>query len=140
MARENRTAGNAMRGATYGIPAAMLFGISGPISKRLLLEAPPLLLASLLYLGAGIGLVIAAPFAPCSERREAPVRRADVRCSPASSSPGGIMGPLLMLLGLQRVSGLAGSLLLNLEAVFTMLVALLVFREHLSRRELARPR
>jgi drug/metabolite transporter (DMT)-like permease len=128
---------SAARGAIYGIAAAMLFGLSAPVSKRLLLDVPPLLLASLLYLGAGIGLVIAAPFAPRRERREAPLRRADVPYLAGIIVTGGIFGPLFMLLGLQRVSGLAGSLLLNLEAVFTMLVALVVFREHLSRRELS---
>jgi drug/metabolite transporter (DMT)-like permease len=127
---------NALRGAAYGITAAMLFGLSAPLSKRLLLDVPPLLLASLLYLGAGVGLVVAAPFAPRRVRREAPVRRADVPLLAGIIVTGGILGPLLMLLGLQRVSGLAGSLLLNLEAVFTMLVALVIFREHLSRREL----
>ena len=131
--RPNRSA---VSGALYGIAAAMLFGLSAPLSKRLLLDIPPLLLASLLYLGAGIGLVIAAPFAPRRDRREAPVRRADVPLLAGIVVTGGILGPLFMLLGLQRVSGLAGSLLLNLEAVFTMLVALIVFREHLSRREL----
>ncbi|MFZ2491195.1 MAG: DMT family transporter [Thermoanaerobaculia bacterium] len=128
---------HAASGATYGIAAAMLFGLSAPVSKRLLLDVPPLMLAALLYVGAAIGLVIAAPFAPRRERREAPVRRTDVPLLAGIVITGGILGPLLMLLGLQRVSGLAGSLLLNLEAVFTMLVALLVFREHLSRRELA---
>jgi drug/metabolite transporter (DMT)-like permease len=48
---------------------------------------------------------------------------------------GGIAGPLLMFSGLQRVSGIAGALLLNLEAVFTMLIALLLFREHLAATE-----
>jgi drug/metabolite transporter (DMT)-like permease len=37
-----------------------------------------------------------------------------------------------MFFGLQRVSGVAGALLLNLEAVFTILIALLLFREHLA--------
>lgn len=129
-------ASHARRGAAYGIAAAMLFGLSAPVSKRLLLDVPPLMLASLLYLGAGMGLVIAAPFAPRRERREAPVRRSDVPLLAGIVVTGGIVAPLLMLLGLQRVSGLAGSLLLNLEAVFTMLVALMIFREHLSRREL----
>jgi drug/metabolite transporter (DMT)-like permease len=126
-----------MSGAFLGVGAAMLFGLSAPFSKRLLVDVPPLLLASLLYLGAGIGLVIVAPFAPRRERREAPLRRADVPLLAGIIITGGILGPLFMLLGLQRVSGVAGSLLLNLEAVFTMLVALVVFREHLSRREVA---
>ncbi len=38
-----------------------------------------------------------------------------------------------MLFGLERLSGVLTSLLLNLEAPFTVLVAMLVFREHLGR-------
>jgi drug/metabolite transporter (DMT)-like permease len=50
---------------------------------------------------------------------------------------GGLVGPALMLFGLARLSGVTGALLLNLEAPFTMLLAVLLFREHLSGRELA---
>ena len=46
---------------------------------------------------------------------------------------GGVAGPLLMLFGLQRTSAVTGSLLLNLEAPFTIAIAVLVFREHLGR-------
>ena len=46
---------------------------------------------------------------------------------------GGLLAPWLMLTGLARVSGVSGALLLNLEAPFTMLLAVLVFREHLGR-------
>ena len=45
---------------------------------------------------------------------------------------GGIIAPVLMLWGLARVSAVAGSLLLNIEAPFTMLIAVLFFREHLG--------
>jgi drug/metabolite transporter (DMT)-like permease len=47
-----------------------------------------------------------------------------------------MFGPFLMLWGLERLSGVITSLLLNLEAPFTVLVAVLVFREHLARLEL----
>lgn len=124
------------RGPLFGISAALLFGISAPLSKLLLADVEPLLLASLLYLGAGFGLLIATPFAPREDRHEAPLRAADVPWLVGIIITGGILGPLCMLLGLQRVSGVAGSLLLNLEAVFTMLVAVLLFREHLSKGEL----
>ncbi len=123
------------RGAAYGLMAALLFGISAPVSKLLLADLPPLLLAALLYLGAGVGLLAAVPFTPRERRREAPLRRADVPLMAAIVVTGGILGPYLMLMGLQRVSGLAGSLLLNLEAPFTILVALVLFREHLARLE-----
>ncbi|MGH7231553.1 MAG: DMT family transporter, partial [Nitrospiraceae bacterium] len=48
---------------------------------------------------------------------------------------GGILGPVLLLVGLQRLSAVVGSLLLNLEAPFTILLAVGFFREHLGRRE-----
>lgn len=49
---------------------------------------------------------------------------------------GGVLAPVAMLLGLDRVSGASGSLLLNLEGPFTLLVAVLAFGEHLGRRAL----
>jgi drug/metabolite transporter (DMT)-like permease len=67
-------------------------------------------------------------------QREAPLRRADALLLACIVLFGGVLGPILMLVGLARVSGLAGSLLLNLEAPFTMLVAVLLFREHMGGR------
>src|SRR5215212_5642061 len=121
------------RGAFYGLAAAVLFGMSAPISKLLLPNVGFLMLASLLYLGAGIGL---SGFALLRrDRREAVVRRSDALPLAGIVVTGGIVGPILLLYGLQSVSGVAGSLLLNLEAPFTMLLAVLVFREHMSRGE-----
>ena len=47
------------RGALCGLAAAALFGASAPLSKRLLPALSPLVLAGLLYLGAGLGLALA---------------------------------------------------------------------------------
>ena len=41
----------------YAILAALLYGISAPVSKLLLVEIPPTLMAALLYLGAGLGML-----------------------------------------------------------------------------------
>jgi drug/metabolite transporter (DMT)-like permease len=49
---------------------------------------------------------------------------------------GGIAGPLLLLFGLARLPGAQASLLLNLEAPLTIGLAVLVFGESLSLREL----
>jgi drug/metabolite transporter (DMT)-like permease len=92
---------------------------------------PPVLLAGLLYLGAAIGLWLHRAFA--SPSKEAPLARADVAKLGAVVIAGGIVAPTLMLLGLARVSALSGSLLLNLEAPFTVLLAVVAFREHLGR-------
>lgn len=119
------------RGAALGLGAAALFGISAPAAKFLLGEVSPILLAGLLYLGAALGLWSHRLLAPAS--REAGLRRVDLPKLATVVLSGGILGPVLMLLGLSRVSGLTGSLLLNLEAPFTVLLALVVFREHLGR-------
>ncbi|MDB4974052.1 MAG: hypothetical protein JWN48_2393, partial [Myxococcaceae bacterium] len=86
----------------------------------------------LLYLGAAVALWAVRGLRGPS--REAPLRRADALTLAAIVLSGGIAGPVLMLLGLRRLSAFTGSLLLNLEAPFTMLLAVLVFREHLGRR------
>lgn len=119
------------RGAAFGLAAAALFGLSAPVAKVLLGQIPPVLLAGLLYLGAAAGLwthrLVARP------TKEAQLDRSDASRLALVVLSGGVAGPVLMLLGLRRVSGLTGSLLLNLEAPFTVLLAVLVFREHLGR-------
>ncbi len=120
-----------IQGAIYGLSAAALFGASTPISKSLLGSVHPVLLAGLLYLGAAGGLWLKRAVSPQS--REAPIARADYGRLMGVVLAGGIAGPILMLLGLRHVTALSGSLLLNLESPFTMLLAVLLFREHLGR-------
>ena len=134
-----------LRGATCGIAAAALFGASAPVAKLLLPEARPLVLAALLYAGAALALTIGRAVrsrrrgtaAAAGDEAEPRLRRSDWTALAAVTISGGVIGPVLMLLGLERVSGVAGSLLLNLEAPFTMLVAVALFREHVDRRGVA---
>jgi drug/metabolite transporter (DMT)-like permease len=119
------------RGAICGLCAAALFGLSAPLAKVLLGSIAPVLLAGLLYLGAALGLwahrLLAAP------TKEAKLQREDIPKLVFVVLAGGVVAPVLMLLGLNRVTALTGSLLLNLEAPFTLLLAVLLFREHLGR-------
>ena len=121
-------------GSFYGLAAAVLFGVSTPLSKLLLPSVPPLMLAALLYLGAGIGVSLfrVTELYPARKSAEARIRRSDFTLLGAIIVFGGVIGPVLMLAGLSRISALAGSLLLNLEAVFTILIAVMIFGEHLS--------
>jgi drug/metabolite transporter (DMT)-like permease len=119
------------RGAVLGLCAAALFGLSAPLAKLLLQAVPPVLLAGLLYLGAASGLWLQRMLVPSS--KEAKLGRRDASMLAGVVIAGGFAAPVLMLFGLNRVTGLAGSLLLNLEAPFTVLLALLIFREHLGR-------
>ncbi len=121
-------------GALVGLLAAATFGASTPFAKLMLDHVGAEQLAGLLYLGAFAALGAARPV--LGRRGEAPLRRSDAPRLAGIIVSGGVVAPVLMLLGLQRVSGASGSLLLNLEGPFTLLVALAVFREHLDRRAL----
>jgi drug/metabolite transporter (DMT)-like permease len=125
------------KGAFYGLASAGLFGLTAPTAKLLLPGTPPVQLAALLYLGAGVGLTLVAALPPVTRSRSAKdrLRRSDVPLLLAIVVSGGILGPTLMLTGLRKVSGVAGALLLNLETVFTTLLAVTVFGDTLNRRE-----
>lgn len=126
------------RGTACALGAAVLFGASAPLAKLLLPLVSPLMLAALFYLGAGGALFACRALrGGRAAGREAPLSRADAPLLVGVILAGGIAGPVLMLVGLERVSGIVGALLLNLEAPFTILLALAVFREHLGRSDLA---
>jgi drug/metabolite transporter (DMT)-like permease len=122
------------RGALLGLGAAALFGLSAPLAKLLLGAIAPVRLAGLLYLGAAAGLWLHRAWGAAS--REAKLAREDLVPLGLVVVLGGILGPVLMLLGLRRVSALTGSLLLNLEAPLTVLFAVALFGEHLGRSAL----
>ena len=118
------------RGVQYAVAAATLFGLSTPAAKLLLDDFSPLMLSALLYLGATTAL-----HASRLDSREAPLSRADLPLIAGITFFGGTLGPVLMLFGLKHLSAVAGSLLLNLEAPFTALIAIGLLHEHLGRRE-----
>jgi len=122
-------------GVGYALLAAGLFGISTPIAKALLHDAPPQLLAGLLYLGSGAGLAIVSVVRRGRRREsEAPLTRRDAPWLGAAILFGGVVGPVLLMLGLTHTPAASASLLLNLEGVFTVLLAWIVFRENVDRR------
>lgn len=130
-----------LHGAVLGLTAALLFGLSSPLAKILLKESTPVIIAALLYLGAGVGLLafelLTGRFSTqnTQDRRETPIHREDLPLLLGIVLTGGVLGPVLLLVGLQRLSAVPGSLLLNLEAPFTILLAVGLFHEHLGRRE-----
>jgi drug/metabolite transporter (DMT)-like permease len=94
------------------------------------------LLAGVLYLGAGLGLA-AVNFGRRAlglPAAEAPLRRHDLPWLAAVVLVGGLIGPLLLMAGLQFTSAANGSLLLNLEGLATMTIAWVVFRENVDAR------
>ena len=118
-------------GVSAALGAALLFGAGTPLAKLILSDVSPWLLAGLFYLGSGIGLT-----AVRLVRRAAPVRlaRNEARWLAGAILSGGIVGPVLLMYGLAGMPASGASLLLNAEAVFTVLLAWIVFREHIGRR------
>ena len=129
--------GGVWRGAAMALGAAALFGLSTPVAKLLLARIDPLLLAAVLYLGCGIGLAlfrIARRLLRPGFVGEARPVRADWPCLLGAIFFGGVLGPILLLTGLSLTAAATTSLLLNLESVFTALIAWFVFREGVDRR------
>ena len=123
--------GDIRKGGLLALAAAALFGLSTPAAKAIVGGVAPLILAGLLYLGAGFGLL-----AWRLVRRESgtPLARGDLRWLAGAVLFGGGLGPALLMWGLVRTTGSAASLLLTLEGVFTALIAWTVFAEPFNRR------
>ena len=113
--------------------AAFLFGASTPLAKLLVGETSPWLLAGLLYFGSGAGLLLARLVRDRGWRPSG-LARAEWPWLAGAIVFGGMLGPVALMVGLSRASAATASLLLNLEAVLTALIAWVVFRENAGRR------
>lgn len=113
--------------AVWGLAAAALFGLSTPLSKALVGDVEPLVLAALLYWGSGLGLTLlsGARQVPVEER----LTRQDWPWLAGAILAGGVAAPIVLLIGLRSTPAATASLLLNFESVATTLIAALVFRE-----------
>jgi drug/metabolite transporter (DMT)-like permease len=120
------------RGVAFALGSAVLFALSTPAAKRLLGDIHPVLLAGLLYGGSGVGLFLLRLVR--GTRSQAPLTRHDVPWLVGAVLFGGILGPVLLFLGLRLTPASTASLLLNLEGVFTALLAWFVFHENFDRR------
>jgi drug/metabolite transporter (DMT)-like permease len=127
---------NRWQGIAYALLSATLFGASTPLAKALLGDVSPWMLAGLLYLGSGIGLAVFHALRRLSGVRvsEAPLSRRDLPWLAAVILAGGMVGPVLLMVGLRSTPGSTASLLLNLEGLFTLGIAWTVFRESVDRR------
>jgi drug/metabolite transporter (DMT)-like permease len=124
------------RGILAALGAAALFGLSTPIAKTLVAEMPPLLLAGLLYAGSGAGLSILMAVRAMGLGRASIVRPrgADLVWLLGATAFGGAVGPYLLMYGLRLTDSASASLILNLEGVFTALLAWFAFKENFDRR------
>jgi drug/metabolite transporter (DMT)-like permease len=115
------------------LAAAALFGAATPALKPVAGALNSFLLAGLLYLGAFVGLVLARA-ARGGAAGEARLGRADLLPLGGAILCGGVAAPVLLVWGLSGIPASAASVLLSTEAVLTLLVAALLFREPVAGR------
>src|ERR1051325_11089366 len=118
--------------------AALFFGASAPISKLLLGDVPPIMMAAFLYLGSGTGISLIKLYQRwTSNQKEAGIKRPDVVWLAGAIISGGILAPIILMISLKNTPASTASLLLNFEGVGTTVLAVLFFHESISRRALA---
>ena len=121
---------SAWTGVAAAMGAALLFGASVPLAKPLLAHTSPWMLAALLYLGSGVGLALLRVL------RRQPLQAlqgTEWRWLAGAIVAGGMLGPVLLMLGLANMPAAHASLLLNAEGVLTALLEWVVFRENVDR-------
>jgi drug/metabolite transporter (DMT)-like permease len=124
-------------GVSFALVAALLFGASTPVAKMLLGAVDPVLLAGLLYLGSGSGLVLWWGLRLRRRDRnsqETSMKGEDLPWLIGAILAGGVAGPVLIMVGLSSTPASSASLLLSLEGVFAATLAWFVFNEHFDHR------
>lgn len=117
---------------SFALLAAALYAINIPLSKILLTYVAPISLASLLYLGAGLGMLVLSALSPKRSgeprltRRELPYTIGMILLD--------ILAPIALMQGLETANSANASLMNNFEIVATSVIALSFFKETVSRR------
>ena len=117
--------------------AAVFFGASAPLSKLLLGNVPPVLMAAFLYLGSGTGITLikaAQKMRHPAQTTEAALKRKDLPWLAGAILSGGVVAPILLMFSLKATPASTASLLLNFEGVGTTLIALIAFKEAIGGR------
>jgi drug/metabolite transporter (DMT)-like permease len=123
-------------GIAAALGAALLFGVSTPLAKTLVGNTSPLILSGLLYTGSGIGLgvLLAIRSVVSGGANIVRPRGANLIWLFGAIVFGGAIAPYLLMYGLQMTDSASSSLILNLEGVFTALLAWFAFKENFDRR------
>jgi drug/metabolite transporter (DMT)-like permease len=125
-------------GGLLALVSAVAFGASTPFVQRSGRGIGPFTTAALLYGGAALfsalRLVRRQPTRPGDRRGRANLKAGDLPRLAVVAALGAVVAPVALAWGLQRTSGVGASLLLNLEAVFTVLLARALWAEPIGPR------
>lgn len=123
------------RAVGFAILAAALYALNAPLSKVLLGQVPARMMAALLYLGAGAGMLLLRLMQKSmgESSAEAPLTRKELPYTVAMVALD-VAAPIFLMLGLTGTSAASASLLNNFEIVATSMIALAIFRERISGR------
>jgi drug/metabolite transporter (DMT)-like permease len=116
------------------LASATAFGVTIPVLGWAGAGVGPCSTAALLYLGASLASLVQKPVV---HESGAPFTRSALGPMLVMALSGAAVAPVLLAWGLQRTGPVTGGLLLNLEAVWTVVFARLVFGEFLGRRVVA---
>lgn len=117
----------------YAIAAAVFYALNVPCSKLLLNKISPTFMAAFLYLGAGVGVGTMYLF---HHKKEQPTDRIERKDIPYTVGMVllDIIAPILLMLGVKLGTSANASLLGNFEIVATTIIALLIFKEKVSKK------
>lgn len=120
----------------YALISAALFGVSTPAAKALVGSVDPAVLAGLLYCGAGGGIALLRRLFPriIAGAPQVALTRSQLPWLAGAIAAGGVIGPLLLMLGLSQTDAAAASLLLTFEGAATALMAWFIFHENFDTR------
>ena len=117
----------------FAFLAAVFYAINVPISKVLLQHVGPTTMAALLYLGAGIGIGMMSLFNKKDREKAESLTKADLPYI-VGMIVLDIAAPIFLMLGISYGSSANASLLGNFEIVATTVIALILFKEAVTKR------
>lgn len=119
----------------FAVLAAALYAINVPISKILLEHVDATMMAGLLYLGAGVGMLIYELVSKSlgKDNKKEPLTKKELPYTIAMVILD-IFAPILLMIGITKTNSANVSLLNNFEIVATSLIALIIFKEVISKK------
>lgn len=117
----------------FALAAALFYALNVPFSKILLTHMAPTFQAGFLYLGAGVGVGIIYAFRYKNEAKAKRLTKSDLPYT-IGMIVLDIIAPILLMIGVNIGASSGASLLGNFEIAATAFIALIVFKENVSKR------